>query len=142
MFSTTKVAAPFLAILLTVFVHATASAQAPFTPNCADPLTQSEVNMCARADHEAADRAMIAIYDQAIAQLREQDRSYADLGPEHVGAEMLMAASQQTWSTSRSDFCAARGLTYYGGSMRPAVVATCFAMMARSRTEELRWLLE
>jgi uncharacterized protein YecT (DUF1311 family) len=33
-------------------------------------------------------------------------------------------------------------LTNYGGSMRPAVVATCFAMLARSRTEELRWLLE
>jgi uncharacterized protein YecT (DUF1311 family) len=57
-------------------------------------------------------------------------------------AEVLMEASQQTWSTSRSDFCSATGLTNYGGSMRPAVVATCFAMLARSRTEELRWLLE
>ena len=139
---TTKSAAPYLALLFACSGHAAAFAQPSFAPNCADPFTQSEINMCARAEHEAADKAMTSIYDQLIGQLREQDRSYADLGPDYVGAEVLMEASQQTWSTSRSDFCSATGLTNYGGSMRPAVVAACFAMLARSRTEELRWLLE
>jgi uncharacterized protein YecT (DUF1311 family) len=138
----TKCAATYLALLFACSGHAAAFALPSFAPNCADPFTQSEIIMCACAEREAADKAMTSIYDQVIGQLREQDRSYADLGPDYVGAEMLMEASQQTWSTSRADFCSAAGLANYGGSMRPAVVATCFAMLARSRTEAFRWLLE
>jgi len=141
MTSTTKAAAPCLALLIVCLGYA-ASAQVSFTPNCVDPLSQAEINMCARAEQEAADKEMTAVYDEVIRKFREQDRSYADLGPEYVGAEMLLSSSQQTWSNSQSDFCSAGGLANYGGSMRPAVVATCFAMLARSRTEELRWLLE
>lgn len=119
-----------------------ALAQPGRTPDCADPLSQAEINMCARADYEAADKEMDSVLEQVIAQYRQQDRDYADLGPQYVGAEMLLAASQKSWAANRNDFCGARGLTNYGGSMRPAVVSACFAMLARSRTEELRWLLE
>ena len=119
-----------------------ALAQPGRTPDCADPLFQAEINMCARADAEAADKEMDSVVAQVISQYREQDRDYGDLGPEYVGAEKLFAASQASWVVSRKDFCGARGLTNYGGSMRPAVVSACFAMLARSRTEELRWLLE
>lgn len=128
--------------LLSLTLYAPALAQPDGTPDCADPLHQAEITMCARADAEAADAEMADVLAQTLAQFREQDRAYADLGPEYVGAEMLMAASQKSWTSNRSDFCAARGLTNYGGSMRPAVVATCFTMMARSRTEELRWLID
>lgn len=130
-----------LAIVLAGFGDAANSQVSP-TPDCAEPLYQAAINMCARAEHEVADKEMSAVFDQLIAQLRDQDRSYADLGPEYVGAEMLMAASQKSWAGNRSDACAARGVANYGGSMRPAVIASCFAMMARSRTEELRWLLD
>ena len=138
----TKCAATYLALLFACSGHAAAFAQPSFAPNCTDPFTQSEINICTRAEHEAADKVMTSIYGQVIEQLREQDHSFADLGPAYVGAELLIASSQQAWSTSRADFCPAAGLANYGGSMRPAVVATCFAMLARSRTEELRWLLE
>lgn len=127
---------------LIAFGAAPALAQPGRVPDCADPLFQAEINMCARAEHEAADREMEDVLAQVIAQYAEQDRDYADLGPEYVGAEKLLAASQVSWVVSRKDFCGARGLTNYGGSMRPAVVSACFAMLARSRAEELRWLLE
>lgn len=130
------------AALLALCAAPIARAQPGREPNCADPLFQAEINMCARADAEAADKEMQGVLEQVIAQYRQQDRDYADLGPEYVGAEMLLAASQKSWAASRSDFCGARGLTNYGGSMRPAVISACFAMLARSRTEELRWLLE
>jgi uncharacterized protein YecT (DUF1311 family) len=138
----TKCAATYLALLFAGSGHAAAFALPSFAPNCADPLTQSEINMCVRAEHEAADKAMTSIYGQVIEQLREQDHSIADLGPAYVGAELLIASSQQAWSTGRADFCSAAGQAIYGGSMRPAIVATCFAMLAGSRTEELGWLLE
>lgn len=136
-------ARPHIALAaLVAFAAAPALAQPGHTPDCADPLFQAEINMCARAEHEAADKEMNEVLAQVIAQYAEQDRDYADLGPEYVGAEKLFAASQESWAVSRQDFCGARGLTNYGGSMRPAVVSACFAMLARSRTEELRWLLE
>jgi uncharacterized protein YecT (DUF1311 family) len=128
--------------LLALCSAPTALAQPGHAPNCADPFFQAEINMCAKAEHEAAEKEMDGVLAQVIAQYAEQDRDYADLGPEYVGAEKLFAASQASWVVSRKDFCGARGLTNYGGSMRPAVVSACFAMMARSRTEELRWLLE
>lgn len=130
-----------VAILLAVGA-APALAQPGRTPHCADPFFQAEINMCAQAEHDAADKEMQDVLAQVIAQYAGQDRDYADLGPEYVGAEKLFAASQASWVVSRKDFCGARGLTNYGGSMRPAVVSACFAMLARSRTEELRWLLE
>ena len=130
------------AALLALCATPGALAQPGREPNCADPLFQAEINMCARADAEAADKEMQGVLDQVLAQYSKQDRDYADLGPEYVGAEMLLKASQESWSVGRKDFCSARGITNYGGSMRPAVVSGCFAMLARSRTEELRWLLE
>jgi uncharacterized protein YecT (DUF1311 family) len=138
----TKCAATYLALLFACSGHAAALAQPSFAPNCADPFTQSEINMCARAEDEAADAEMSAVYDLLLAQLQDQDRSYAENGPEFVGAEILLRESQDAWSRSRSDLCAIPGLTFRGGSMRPAAVASCMASLALSRAEELRWLLE
>lgn len=129
-----------LACLLVAFGHAAASAQV--TMNCADPFTQAEINMCARADQEAAEAEMTAAFDLLLAQLQDQDRSYADSGPEFVGAEALLQESQEAWIASRSAFCSIPSLTFRGGSMRPGVVASCMAALARSRAEELRWLIE
>lgn len=137
-----KSGATLAAIALAVCAAPVALSQPGHALNCDEPLVQAEINMCARRDHEAADKEMTIVYEQVVAQYRQQDRDYADLGPEYVGSEMLLSASQESWLTSRSDFCAARGITNYGGSMRPAVIAGCLAMLTRSRTEELRWLLE
>ena len=110
--------------------------------NCTDPQFQAEMNMCAEADFKAAEGEMTAVYKQAIAQFREQDRAYAEEGLEFVGAEGALAESQRAWIASRSDFCAAQSLTFFGGSMRPMVHFACLAMITRSRREELRWLLD
>lgn len=138
----TKCAAPSLALLLACSGHAAAFAQPSFAPNCADPLSQAEINMCASADLEAADAEMTVVYDLLLAQMQDQDRSYAENGPEFVGAAILLRESQEAWDRSRLDLCAIPGLTFRGGSMRRGVVASCMAMLALSRAEELRWLLE
>lgn len=128
--------------LATILLQASAGAQRWAAPNCAEPVTQAEINMCARADQELAEAEMSAVYDLLLAQLQDQDRSFADSGPEFVGAEILLRESQEAWSSGRSDFCAIPGLTFRGGSMRPGVVASCMAALARSRAEDLRWLIE
>jgi len=60
---------------------------------------------------------------------------------EYVGSEKALRKSQQAWTDGRHAFCTARGITFTGGSMRAGVVGACYAMLARSRTGELRWLL-
>lgn len=119
-----------------------AHAQPGRTLDCKDPFFQSESNMCAKADHEKANAEMTVIYEQVLQQFRDQDISYADVGPEYVGSEKALRESQQAWTDNRHAFCTARGITFTGGSMRAGVVSACYAMLARSRTEELRWLLD
>ncbi len=131
-----------LLLTLATLCAPAALAQPGHALNCADPLFQAEMNMCAEADFKAAERDMAAAYELAIAQFREQDRAYAEEGPEFAGAEVALAESQKAWIASSGDFCAARSLTFFGGSMRPAVHFSCLAMITRSRTEELRWLLD
>ena len=132
-----------LAAALAAFSLPTAAdAQPGAALDCKDPFFQSQINMCAKADHEKADAEMTIIYEQVLQQFRDQDRSYADVGPEYVGSEKALLESQKAWSDSRHAFCAARGITFTGGSMRQGVVSACYALLARSRTEELRWLLD
>ena len=132
-----------LAAVLAAFSLPTAAhAQPGAALDCKNPFFQSESNMCAKADHEKADAEMNAVYEQVLQQFREQDRAYAEEGPLYVGSEKALTDSQKAWTDSRSDFCSARGITFTGGSMRAGVVWSCYAMLARSRSEELRWLID
>lgn len=134
-------AAAVVALLIVGLGQTPARAQISATPNCAVPFSQAEINMCAQAELQGADAEMSAVYELLLAQMQDQDRSYAENGPEFVGAEILLRESQEAWSRSRGDLCAIEGLTFRGGSMRPAAVASCMATLALSRAEELRWLL-
>lgn len=92
--------------------------------------------------HAAAKREMAGAQEQAIAQFREHDRAYAEEGPEFVGAEGALTEPQKAGIATSGGFCPARSLTFFGGSMRPMVHFACLAMITRSRTENLRWLLD
>lgn len=139
---TMAAAALGLTIVSAVYSPPEAHAQQEPGRDCADPFSQAEINMCAQADHDAADKELSAVYALALEQLREQDKSSADLGPQYVGAELLLIKSQAAWAANRSDFCAAHQVLFFGGSMRPAVASSCHALLARNRTEELRTFLE
>ncbi len=134
--------AAFMAIAVMLAATPSALAQPGRKPDCADPLFQAEMNMCAEADYRAADAAMNTVFAEALAQFAEQDRAYAEEAPLQVGAEEALRQSQEAWTRNRGDFCAARSSTFAGGSMRPAVHFSCLAMITRSRTEELNWLLD
>ena len=131
-----------LAAALAMVCLPAAHAQPGRPIDCKDPFFQYESNMCAKADHEKADAEMTAVFEEALKQFREQDIAYAEEGSLYVSSEKALIESQKTWTNSRHDFCAARGITFTGGSMRAGVVSACYAMLARSRSEELRWLLD
>lgn len=130
------------ALLAAVWAAPAAFAQPGRALNCADPQFQAEMNMCAEADYETASAEMNAVYDQAIAQYREQDRTYAEADPQYTGAEKLLIESQKSWIASSAAFCSAQSVAFFGGSLRPTVHYSCLARLTRNRTEELQSLLE
>lgn len=117
-------------------------AQALSAAECENTLSQARMNVCAEADYTAAEAEMTAVYEQALAQYREQDRAIAEDDARYAGAEKLLAQSQAAWVASSHDFCAARTLSSQGGMMGVSVRYACLGRMTRNRAEDLRLLLD
>jgi uncharacterized protein YecT (DUF1311 family) len=126
---------------LTALCAAPALAQAPTAAECEETLSQARMNVCAAADHAAAEAEMTAVYEQVLAQYREQDREIALDDPRYAGAEKLLAQSQAAWAASSNDFCGARMLSSQGGMMGVSIRYACLSRLTRNRTEDLRLLL-
>jgi uncharacterized protein YecT (DUF1311 family) len=130
-----------IAALATLCVPSRAMAQPPQTV-CEDTVSQAVMNQCAEARHAAADKEMAAVYEQALAHYREQDRDIAQDDPRYAGAEALLVKSQAAWAESSNAFCSARTLSAQGGTMAVGERYACLAKLARNRTEDLRAILD
>lgn len=130
------------AILASAGTLATAHSALAQPPDCTEPLFQAQINQCAEASYKAADLEMRSVYDQALAQYRDQDRRIAEEDARYANAEMLLRESQEAWTTSSRDFCAARTQSAQGGTMSASVHYGCLAMLTRNRTQDLQWLLD
>lgn len=132
----------FMAMAALLAAAPSAFAQPGQELDCTDPFSNREMNMCAEASFQAAEKEMQAVFAQAIAQFAEQDRTYAEEDPQYTGAEALLRKSQSAWEDNRSAFCGASTVAFGVGQMRPAAEFTCLTRITRNRTEELGWLLE
>ena len=108
--------------------------------DCDNANTQMELNICAGRDYEEADTALNAQWKITREAMVEADQAIEEA--DQRGAEKELLAAQRAWITYRDGQCEALGYGYYGGSMRPMVVASCLADMTRKRTEELKAMLE
>lgn len=108
-------------------------------PDCAAPVTQSEMTFCAVADWRAADGDLNAAYVRAVAAMRAVD---AGLDPAARGAESALRAAQRAWIVVRDRGCEAEGFVARGGSMEPMLVAACMAALTRARTADLTLLAD
>lgn len=119
-----------LAVLLAVW-PAMASAQ---EVDCANAMTQADMNLCAQADWQAADKALNAVWPKARAAMVATD---ADLPDDMKGAEASLLEAQRAWITLRDAQCKAEGFAMRGGSAEPLLIYGCMAEMTRQRTETL-----
>jgi uncharacterized protein YecT (DUF1311 family) len=102
--------------------------------DCSQAMAQQDLNACAYADWEAADTALNAAYQEAMALLQSWDaRLPAD---ERGGADRLRAA-QRAWITFRDNACAAEGYAMKGGSAEPLLVYGCMRLLTVERTGHL-----
>ncbi|MGD9869232.1 MAG: lysozyme inhibitor LprI family protein [Hyphomicrobiales bacterium] len=106
-------------------------------PDCKDPQTQTDMNMCAGLAYKAADGELNAAYKKTLAAMREQD---AALPAELKGAEVTLREAQRAWIVFRDKCCELEGFEARGGSMEPMLVGHCLAKVTNARTKELKEL--
>lgn len=108
-------------------------------PDCAAPVTQLDMTLCAEQAWRRADEDLNLAYGFARKMMQDID---AGLPDDQKGAEVALRDAQRAWIAFRDAGCAAEGFRAAGGSMRPMVVALCLERVTRARTEDLRALGE
>lgn len=92
-------------VLAAAGLHAPLAAQEP-EPDCRDPRTQVEMNLCAVRDYDAADAEMNRVYARLRAALDAEARP-------------PLVELQRAWLRFRNLQCAFEASGYEGGSMQP-----------------------
>ncbi|OOG67731.1 hypothetical protein BLJAPNOD_01653 [Ensifer sp. M14] len=110
--------------------------------NCANAMTQADMNICSHRDYEAADTELNTVYKQTVVAMRAKDKELGDISADYVGAEEALKKAQRAWIGYRDGQCELAGFEARGGSMEPMLVSGCLAQLTTTRTEELKALLE
>ncbi len=106
-----------------------AGVQVAQQPNCNNPQTQSEMNVCAGIAYRNADRRLNQVYQQLLPKLPASRRQQ-------------LVTAQQAWIRYRDASCNFERSEVEGGSMAPMVQASCLARLTEQRTKDLQQYLE
>ena len=110
--------------------------------DCEKAMTQSDLNICANKDYEAADKELNAVYKTTMTAMQETDRQLGEIDPNYVGAVEALKKAQRAWIGYRDGQCELAGFEARGGSMEPMLVSGCLADLTQKRTAELKSLTE
>jgi uncharacterized protein YecT (DUF1311 family) len=116
-----------LIVLVSLLLLAASSvtAQKKKTDPCANPQTQTEMNICAGKAFEAADAVLNQVYQKLRSMLDEAEKAQ-------------LKEAQTAWLKYRDANCEFVSGQFEGGTMRPMVHAGCLADVTKNRTAELR----
>ena len=98
-------------------------------PNCNNPQTQSQMNICASIAYQNADRKLNQVYRQLLPKLS-------------AARKQKLIAAQQAWIKFRDSSCEFERSAYEGGSMAPMIYGFCLADVTEQRTKDLQRYLE
>lgn len=119
-----------------LLVDAPASSEEAPSVDCKDAQTQSDMNICAAQDYEAADKVLNRQWLATKKAATAWDDVVAGEGRAR-GAEERLLKAQRAWLAYRDSQCETLGFSFEGGSIQPLVVSNCLADLTRKRTEEL-----
>ena len=125
---------PRLILALACLCAAPAMAQ-----DCANAVTQMDLNRCASDAWDVADARLNDAYQDAMALLTQWDAQLPE--DERGGADALRAA-QRAWITFRDQACAAEGYAMKGGSAEPLLVYGCLRQLTIERTAHLTGMVD
>jgi uncharacterized protein YecT (DUF1311 family) len=93
-------------------------------PNCKNPETQTELNICSGLDYQREDKQLNQVYNQVRDQLSANRR------------QQLIVA-QRAWISFRDADCKFARSEVEGGTMAPLIFNNCLQDMTKKRTLEL-----
>jgi uncharacterized protein YecT (DUF1311 family) len=121
--------------IILLLVAAPAMAQDDPKPDCANPITQLDMNLCAAKDFEAADAELNTVWKKARAVAHALDEQESETYLK--GAANSLLAAQRGWIAYRDGHCALAGWEMHGGSAEPMLISGCRESVTRERIKQL-----
>lgn len=120
---------------------ASASAAQP-QPDCTDPMTQTDMNICSYQSYQRADAELNHAWKRAAEHAKARDRNAREWsGASDAHARLL--AAQRAWLTFRDAHCLAEnGTRANSGTIWPLLQNTCLEALTEARTAQLREYVE
>ncbi|WP_338243636.1 lysozyme inhibitor LprI family protein [Aurantiacibacter hainanensis] len=136
-----SLAYPLLLLLAQAGATPDAPASAPPAPECAEPMTQQDMNYCAAREWEAADALLNRQWRKTAEAMQARDiAARPDDGRPGYYSQLLRG--QRAWLVYRDRHCASVGYNARGGSLEPLLVADCKTALTRDRTRQLHELAD
>ena len=107
--------------------------------DCANAVTQMDMNQCAYQDWQEADARLNAAYKSAMVLLKDWDTA---LPKDEQGGAKALKEAQLAWITFRDKACAAEGYAMKGGSAEPLLVYGCMRQLTEERVNHLQGMLD
>ncbi|MEC4760876.1 lysozyme inhibitor LprI family protein [Klebsiella aerogenes] len=102
---------------------------AAWADDCSNANTQTEMNQCAAAQYQAADKKLNETWQQALKRASGQQQE-------------LLKKAQQAWISLRDADCAFLASGAEGGSMQPMLISQCMTDKSVEREAFLASLLQ
>ena len=99
--------------------------------DCADAITQGEMNQCAAKENKAADDELNSLYNQITARLKDN--------PE---AKQMLVKTQRAWIGFRDAECDFSASGVEGGSVYPLIYSNCLTAQTKARVEVFKTYLK
>ena len=101
--------------------------------DCADPQTQTDMNICAGERFRKSDGRLNRVWTDL--------RRVRGTSAEDRETFQVVLEAQRTWLAYRDAQCKAEGYEAHGGTMEPMLVADCQARLTDERVKSLQELL-
>jgi uncharacterized protein YecT (DUF1311 family) len=98
-------------------------------PNCKNPQTQPEMNVCSRLDYQQADKKLQQVYDRLRSKLPNT-------------SQQQLVSAQKAWIAFRDSNCDFQKSFFEGGSIAPTMLNGCLSDVTQQRTSELEMYLQ
>lgn len=117
-----------LTILMTLGLASGAAAQ---SADCANQVTQLDMNQCAARAFDLADAELNRVYGIAVDYARQIDaNTKGDI-------EEKLRIAQRAWITYRDAACESEASQFSGGSIKPMIYSGCLERVTLARTNDL-----
>jgi uncharacterized protein YecT (DUF1311 family) len=98
-------------------------------PNCNNPQTQADMNICAGLAYRNSDQNLNQVYKQLLSKLPKS-------------RQQKLISAQQDWIKFRDANCEFEKSEFEGGTIAPTIQGRCLETLTKQRTQQLQGYLK